>query len=261
MSYESIQLPKPSVFEGTALNSNVLIIASGHSTKSIVDKKDQLRKHFDKIIVCNYAFEFFDEIADFHIVAEKTSKTSTNYVYKKLSEGNFRTDLPRIVNWKGIEMYPERYNLIKTARSNFGGKPDIRKYAIGSNEGLLIGDVGSQSFSLGSILLCAMHFAGMIGASSIYMIGADLCFKDEYDHFYKDSVYREPPKIVKKKNAHKIIDVDLSGKTYKTTLFFKESAECISSSIATFFKGIRIVDFSDGLIVGTDKQRIAEHLK
>lgn len=261
MSYESIQLPDPSTFEGEAPNSKVLILASGHSTKKIMDRKCDLHKFFDKIIVCNYAFEYFDDIADYHLVVEKTSRTSTNDVHQRLAHGNFRLDLPRIVNWKGIGLYPEKYNLIKTARSNFNFNPNIRKYSANGTEGMLIGPTGSQGFSLGSILLCAMHFAGMIGAAEIYFIGADMCFKNEFDHFYNDSVYRKPPAKVKKGNAHKITQVEVDGKMYDTTMFFKESAELIDQMIVSLFSDIKMFDFSDGVMSAPERLDIDSFLE
>ena len=154
----------------------------------------------------------------------------------------------RIVHWKGIELYPSKYNLIKTTRANFDGKPDVRKYKSNGQEGMLTGPIGSQNFSLGSVVLSAMHFAAMLGASEIYIIGADMCFKDEFDHFYNDRVYRDRPKEFKKANAHKIVKVNCNGELCDTTEYFKESAEYIDSTISTLFKDIDVFDFSNGLI-------------
>lgn len=259
MSYESLSFNTPSVFEGTKPNSKVLIIGGGHSTKAILEHKDKLRQKFDVIIACNYSFQFFDDIIDYHIVTEKTSKTSSNTVYQSLSNGEFSTRVIRIVNWKGLELYPKKYNFVKTTRSNFNFKCDIRKYKTIEGEGLLIGPVGKQNFSLGSVLLSAMHFSTILGSNDIYTIGADMCFKNEFDHFYDDRAYRDS--IAKKGNMHKIIKVSAAGNEYETTEFFKESADYIDSVIPTLFKGINITDFSDGLLSKPTRLDINEFLK
>lgn len=253
MSYESIPLPKPDSLEGSAPGSSVLIIGSGHSTRDLLKYKDKLRSHFDKIIACNHSFTAFDDVIDFHLVTEKTSKTSNNNVYKALCDGNYRTDVTRIVNWKGLELYPKKYKKIKATRTNFAGNPDIRHYKHNGKEGMLVGPVGKQNFSLGSVMLSAMHLSSMIGAKKIHIIGADMCFKDEFDHFYNDRVYRNRPKEFKKSNAHKIVKVSLNGIEYDTTEFFKESAQYIDSLIPTVFKEIDVYDFSKGLLTKPTK--------
>lgn len=251
MSYENLNFQKPDIFENTKLNSKVLIIGGGHSTKSILNLKKQIRDKFDVIIACNYVFQFFDDIIDFHIVTEKTSKTSNNNVYQALSSKDFNTKIPRIVNWKGIELYPKKYNLIKTNRSNFNFNCNPAKYKTNDGEGLLIGPVGKQGFSLGSVMLSSIHFSSILGSKEVYLIGADMCFKDEFDHFYKDSVYRNQE--MKKKNIHNIVKVQVSGSTYETTEFFKESAEYVDKMIPTIFSGINFFDFSDGLLTAPCK--------
>lgn len=259
MSYEDLPFPKPNIFEGRSLNSKILIIGSGHSTKQILNQKELLRESFDIIIACNYSFQFFDDIIDYHIVTEKTSKSSNNNVYKSLSAGNFRKDVVRIVNWKGLDLYPSHYTLIKTTRSNFDYNCNVRKYKNNNKEGLLIGPPGKQKFSLGSVMLSAMHFSAILGAAEIYMIGADMCFKDEYDHFYNDQAYRNS--VAKIGNAHNIVQVELNGRNYDTTEFFKESAEYIDKAIELYFLGINIYDFSDGLLRKPIKITIDNFLK
>lgn len=259
MSYDELKFNTPSVFENKYPDSKVLIIGGGHSTKSILEYKKEIRKKFDIIIACNYSFQFFDDIIDFHIVTEKTSKTSSNTVYQALSSENFSEKVIRIVNWKGLELYPKKYNLIKTNRSNFGFKCNIKKYKSNDGEGLLIGPVGKQNFSLGSVLLSSMHFSTILGAKEIYTIGADMCFKNNFDHFYDDRAYRDS--IAKKNNMHKIIKVYVDNREYETTEFFKESAEYIDVVIPTLFKDIKIYDFSDGLLKMPIKLNIEEFLK
>lgn len=260
MAYKDLKLSTPEIFEGTRPNSKILIISSGHSTSGILKYKEKLKDKFDVIIACNYSFEFFDDIIDFHLVTEKTSKDARNLVYKILGSKQFRHDVPRIVNWKGLELYPQNYNYIKVVRSNFNFMPNVRKYKHNGEEGLLIGPPGKQNFSLGSVTLSAMHFSAMLGASEIYLIGADMCFKNQFDHFYNDRIYRDRPEGLKVANAHNIVQVQLHGQTYDTTEFFKESAEYIDRAIVNYFHGMKVYDFSDGLLSKPIRLKIDEFL-
>jgi hypothetical protein len=264
MAYKDVKLQTPSAFRNKFAGKNALVISSGHSTSAILDYKDKIREKFDVIIVVNYAFQYFDEIADFHIVVEKTSKsTKNNIIHKLLSEGDYRTDVPRIINWKGINLYDKRYNLYKTTRNKFNGSPNIRKYVCAGNEGLLVGPESSQGFSLGSVTLSAMHFAGIIGVKDIYLIGADFMFRDNFDHFYKDRVYRDGQINVKKSSRHKIVDVEKNSKSYKTTKYFAESAEYMSKVIDEEFvkSGVGVFDFSNGLVTSAVCLDINDFLK
>lgn len=261
MPYKDVKLPTPDIFKNKFKGKNALIISSGHSTSKILNRKDEIRKKFDVIIVVNYAFQYFDDIADFHLVVEKTSKsTKNNIIYKLLNEGDYRTDMPRIINWKGINLYDDRYNKVKTTRYNFNGAPHIRRYRFGGNEGLLSGPKSSQGFALGSVTLCAMHLATIMGVDKIHLIGADFVFKDDFDHFYKDRMYRDDQKNVKSPtNRHEIVTI---GK-YKSTKYFVESAEYMDKVIKTVFRknGVEVFDFSDGLIKNAVSLDIDDFLK
>lgn len=262
MPYNDVKFKTPDVFKDMFLEKKSLIISGGESTKNILEYKKDIREIFDVIIVVNYAFKYFDDIADFHIVAEKFGKF--NMTPHVLADGNkYRTDIPRIVNWKGIEKYSNKYNLYKTSRCNFDGKPNVREYKHKGKEGLLVGPVGTQGFALGTATLSAMHFAAILGVNEIYMVGADLIFKGESDHFYGDNYYREKQHLLKKSNRHIIVDVKHDGKIYKTAKYFKESAECINHMIKNVFNtsGIDVFDFSDGLVTEAKKLNINEFVR
>lgn len=248
MGYQELKYPKPDVFEGKHPKSKVLIIGSGPSTEDIVKYKDKLKDIFDVVMVLNYSFKFFDDYVDYHLVTEKSSKSSLNLVPVWMHKAKCNKKVPRIINWKGIERYPQDLNLHKLQRCPIGQKFNPRKYKSDGNEGLIVGPVSYQNFSVGSSMLCAMHFAMMIGASDIYLIGADMLFRDEYDHWYKDKFYREPAKGTKDINHHDIVEVECNGKTYQTTAYFKETAEFIDQVIPTLFRDAKVYDFSNGLL-------------
>jgi hypothetical protein len=94
-----------------------------------------------------------------------------------------------------------------------------------------------------------MHLAGILGAKEIFLIGADMMFKDDSDHFYKDRQYRDGQKHIKPENRNNIVNVHFRGQSYETTDYFRDSAECIDTLIEDVFsKELEVFDFSDGLI-------------
>lgn len=234
----------PEMFEGKHKGSSVLIIGTGHSTKNLVSYKDKLREKFDVIVGLNFSTKDFEEQLDYHMILEKNPIKS----YMAMKNEPYRKDLPRILNRKSLDKFPDDIMAVPSTRSNFDGNPNITKYKHGGHEGFLMGPQGHKGLSVGSVALNAMHFAAMIGSRKIYLIGADLMFKDEYDHYYPDSHYRKS--TTKLANRSPVITITHEGKEYKTTRFFQESAEYIDKMISTKFTnaGIVVYDFSHGLI-------------
>lgn len=259
--YLKLPYDTPEKYKNTYPNSRVLIISNGHSTRAILDKKKEIRDKFDCILLVNSGFKYFDDICDFHMICEKISPTSANRVYKDLNAGNYRTDVPRFFNWKGIENYDPKYNIHKLARNYFGGKPNLRTYCHNSQEGILIGPPSKRGLSLGSVTLSSMHLACILGAKEIYLIGADMMFKDDSDHFYQDRQYRDGQKHIKPENRNNIVTVQFQGKTYETTDYFRDSAKCIDDLIKNVFsKEVEVFDFSDGLIQAAKPLDVKEFL-
>lgn len=261
--YFDCKLKTPEGFTGSFPNSKVLIISGGESTAKILDCKYKVKKKFDAIICVNYSFRDFDDVSDFHIVVERQKKTDPITVPGALDEKKYRTDLPRLVNWNGSDLYNSRYNLYKTTRSNFYYKPNIRKYKYNNSEGLLYWKPKSKGWSSGTATLSAMHFATMIGANEIYIIGCDLYFKSEYDHYYKDKIYRNPEftKKVQPKHRMDIVETNIGNRKVKTTNLFRDAAETINELIPTVFESVKVYDFSDGLIIKAIPLDIDEFMK
>jgi hypothetical protein len=256
-TYISLPYDTPSVFKDKYVGKRVLIIGTGHSTKQLVKHRDKIRKKFDVVIGLNFATKDFEEQLDFHMILEKNPTQS----YESMKTQPYRRDLPRILNWKSLRLFPEDICIIKATRHSFGGKPDIKKYEHAGEEGLLIGPLGNKNLSVGSVALNALHFACIIGCDDIYMVGADLMFKDEYDHYYPDHLYRKS--TTKIKNRSPIIEVQHDGKAYKTTKFFQESAQYIDHVIDTMCRpnNIRVYDFSGGLISAAIQVDLEEFMK
>lgn len=234
----------PADFEGKHKRSSILVIGTGHSTKHLVPYKDKLRDKFDAIIGLNFSTRDFEHQLDYHMVLEKNPVK----IHSAMKKTSYRKDLPRIINKKGAEKWPKDIMAIPATRSNFDGKPNITKYQYNGTEGFLVGPPGHKGLSVGSVALNGMHFAAMLGAKKIYLVGADFLFKDEFDHYYPDSHYRKS--TTKLANRSPIINVKCEGEEYKTTRFFQESAAYIDKMIDTLFvnAGIVVYDFSHGLI-------------
>lgn len=261
--YFDCKLDTPEKFAGSIAGGKVLVISGGDSTASILKYKDKLRNKFDAIICVNYSFREFDDISDFHITVERQKATDQITVPGAITDGKYRDDIARLVNWNGSELYNPKHNLYKTTRSNFYYKPDIRKYKHNGSEGLLYWKPKSNGWSSGSATLSAMHFATILGADDVYIIGSDLYFKSEYDHYYKDKVYRDPEftKKVQPKHRVGIVDVKIGGKVVKTTNLFRDAAETINELIPTVFGSVNIFDFSEGLITVAMPLNIDEFMK
>lgn len=257
MSYDSLEYLTPEVFKNKYKDKSALIIGTGHSTKNLVQYKSILRDKFDVIIGLNFSTRDFESQLHFHMVLEKNPAL----VYNSMKQDTYRLDLPRILNWKSINKFPKDINAIKATRSNFEGDCNIREYSANSSEGFLIGPLGNKKLSIGSVSLNALHFACILGCSKVYMIGADLMFKDQYDHYYPDNHYRKSK--TKLANRSPIITIKHSGKEYKTTKFFEESSKYIDTIINTKCRplGIEVFDFSDGLISSAADINIDDFMK
>ena len=232
-----------------------------------MDINDKLKDNFDCIIAVNSAFKYFDDIIDFHIIVEKVSPTSSNKIFEELNSNVdiYSKTTPRLFNWKGIGFYDQSYNIHKLTRSNFNHAPNVREYVFNKSKGLLTGPASDSNFALGSVTLGAMHFAGILGARDIYLIGADMFFRNEYDHFYNDKMYTGAgaQSHIKEKNRVKVVDIDFNGKSYKTTDYFRDSAKCIDDMINGPFAdaGISVHDFSNGLLKSAIAEDISKYIK
>lgn len=255
MGYAELPYPTPEVLTGAHKGSSVLIIGTGPSTKELVSFKGRLKSRFGLVMGLNFATNDFEDEMDYHVVLEKNPVKTYQAM---IDSGEYRRDLPRILNWKSLDRFPGDLNIYKSTRSNFSFSPDISKYRHNGTEGLLLGPPDSKGLSVGSVMLNAIHLASIMGCAKIYMVGADLLFKDQYDHYYPDNHYRKS--TTKLKNRSPIIKVSHKGKTYQTTEFFRESAKFIDTVIETKCNpiGIEVFDFSEGLITKAKQLNLKE---
>jgi len=150
--------------------------------------------------------------------------------------------------------------------------PDIRHYRnAAGEEGILVGPRGATELGRGTVSLQAIHFASMLGAREIHLIGADLHFRGPIQHFYGQHEYGTHE--VDGKRYHKL-DVEArmnpivtathprTGATVESTLHFVESAEFIDELVRDTLPtvGVDVVDFSDGLLTAPRRGDFATYM-
>lgn len=247
MDYYSLNYPSPHDYCGKHTGESFLIIGSGPSTKKLIQYKDKIADKFDQVISINLSINDFKDQSTYFFAIEKNPAL----VYNAMNQNkNYRKDITYFVHWKCIDKFPGDIKKVKMTRIFFGDEFDIREYIKPGKEGLVIGPKDTKGISAGTASLQAIHLASIMGASSIYLIGCDLMFKEESrDHYYQDNFFYRKSKT-KESNRSPIVDVVKDGTKYKSTEFFRESAKFIDKLIEQYYnkENVEIIDFSDGLI-------------
>lgn len=240
--YKRLKYPTPESLQGK-YDGYALIIGTGSSTAKLLNYKSEIKKHFNVVIGLNFATKDFEDIMDFHIIMEKNP-----VVMAAEMSLNYRKDLIRVLNYKSIGLFPKDMNIIKARRDQFQDTFSITSYRSKYYEGLLEKRKPGRLLYYGTVMLQALHFACILGCKNIYLIGADLMFKDEFDHYYKDRFYRDP--VTAPESRSPLSNVIVNGETFQTTYVFKKSAKYIDKAIIgqCRTRGIEVYDFSDGLI-------------
>ena len=158
-------------------------------------------------------------------------------------------------------------------RHVYQSEPDIRHYRnAAGEEGILVGPRGETRLGRGTVTLQAIHFASMLGAREIHLIGADLHFRGPIQHFYGQHEYGTHE--VDGKRYHKL-DVEKrmnpvvttvhprSGEVVESTLHFVESAGFIDDVVRRVLPpvGMSVVDFSDGLLAAPRRGDFATYME
>jgi len=255
--YLNSNFSTPQILKNKYVGSDALIIGTGNSTSKLIQYKDKLKKKFGVIIGLNFSTKNFEDIMDYRLIVEKKADSFV----ADLNGRSYRKDLIHIINWKGINNYPPDIPKIKTTRSNFDFKPNIREYRWHDNEGLLIGPTDSIGLSAGSVSCQGLHLACIMGARNVYLIGADLMFSGSTDHYYGGNYYANSK--TKLANRSPFVEVEKNGVKYRSTELFRESAKFIDKVIIDYCRpaGIEVYDFSDGLILKANKPNIDIFMK
>lgn len=247
-----------SVLEGRHPGSRVLIVATGPSAKQVVPFDARLKERYDVVVALNGSIAHVTS-ADYFLAVESHAHLWDWYHHPV---GPHTT---RCVSESGLRYareagQPDTQPALLLLRHLYETPVDIRHYRnAAGEEGLLNGSRGETRLGRGTVTAQALHFAGMLGASVIHVIGADLHFHGPVQHFYGQNEYgthevdgKRYHRLDTERKLNPIVEAvhPETGEIVETTLHFRESAEFIDEVIRDVFPpaGIRIADFSHGLI-------------
>ena len=260
-----------SVLEGRHPGSRVLIVGTGPSAKRILPWDDRLHDRYDVVIALNGSvlhlrtYDYFVSVESKAHLWDWYRVHTPDHVIRCVSESG-----TRLAREDGADSDQPRLYLL---RHVYEQPVEIRHYRnAAGEEGLLVGPRGETGLGPGTVTLAAIHFAAMLGAAEIHVIGADLHFRDGTQHFYGQNEYGTHE--VDGKRYHRL-DAETklnpiayathprTGDTVETTLHFRESAEFIDRVIRDILTpiGIEVVDFSDGLISAAERRDLDEWME
>ncbi len=260
-----------SVLEGRHPGSRFLIVGTGPSAKEILRWDDRLHERYDVVVALNGAilhlktYDYFLTVESKAHLWEWYRVRTPDHVIRCVSESG-----TRLAREDDADNDQQRLYLL---RHVYKEPVDIRHYKnAAGEEGLLVGPRGETGLGPGTVTLAAIHFASMLGAESVHVIGADLHFRGGIQHFYGENEYGTHE--VEGKRYHRL-DAETrlnpivyaphprSGETVETTLHFRESADFIDTVIHERLApaGIEVVDFSDGLISAAEHRDLDDWME
>ena len=262
-----------SVLEGRHPGSRILIIATGPSAKEVLPYDGRLHERYDVVVGLNGSVTMVQEI-DYFLSVESKAHLWDWYHHP------LPPSVTRCVSESGLRLAEEEGRpdaqadrSLRLLRHVYDHEPDIRHYRnTTGEEGILVGPRGVSGLGRGTVTLQAIHFASMLGASEIHLIGADLHFRGPIQHFYGQHEYGTH--VVDGKRYHKL-DIEKrlnpvettthprSGATVESTLHFVESAGYIDDVVRRILPpvGISVVDFSDGLLAAPRRGDFATYIE
>ena len=262
-----------SALEGRHPGARVLVVATGPSAKEVLPYDARLHDRYDVVIGLNGSVDMVEHIDYFLSVESKASLWDWYHhplpdnVIRCVSESGLRFARE---NGRPDEQADRSYLLL---RHVYDQPPDIRHYRNGAGEeGILVGPRGETALGRGTVTLQSLHFASMLGASEVHLIGADLHFRGPIQHFYGQHEYGTHE--VEGKRYHRL-DVEArmnpmvttthprTGQEVESTLHFVESAEYIDAIILGPLAeaGVSVVDFSDGLLTAPRRADFATYME
>lgn len=255
------------MLEGRHPGSRILVVGTGPSAKEVLRFDDRLRDRYDVVIALNGSilhlatYDYFLTVESKAHLWEWYRLRTPDHVIRCVSESG-----TRLAREDDADNDQPRLYLLRHA---YREPVDIRHYRnAAAEEGLLVGPRGATGLGPGTVTLAAMHFASMLGADAVHVIGADLHFRSGVQHFYGENEYGTHE--VDGKRYHRL-DAETrlnpivqtthprTGETVETTLHFRESATFIDTVIRDVMTpaGVEVVDFSDGLITAADRKDLA----
>ncbi len=262
-----------SVLEGRHSGSRVLIIATGPSAKEVLPFDGRLHQRYDVVVGLNGSVTMVEEI-DYFLSVESKAHLWDWYHHP------VPPSVTRCVSESGLRLAEEEGRpdvqadgSLLLLRHVYEHEADIRHYRnAAGEEGILVGPRGVSGLGRGTVTLQAIHFASMLGAKELHLIGADLHFRGPIQHFYGQHEYGTHE--VDGKRYHKL-DIEKrlnpiettthprTGETVESTLHFVESAGYIDDVVRRILPpvGISVVDFSDGLLAAPRRGDFATYIE
>jgi hypothetical protein len=262
-----------SALEGRHPGSRILVVATGPSAKEVLPFDGQLHDRYDVVIGLNGSVTMINELDYFLSVESKAHLWDWYHhpvppsVIRCVSESGLRFAAE---DGRPDEQADRSYLLL---RHVYKRGVDIRHYRNGAGEeGILVGPRGETRLGKGTVTLQAIHFASMLGASEIHLIGADLHFRGPIQHFYGQHEYGTHEvdgkryhalDVEKRMNPMVVTTHPRSGQVVESTLHFVESASYIDDIVQRVLPGvgISVVDFSDGLLSAPQRGDFASYMK
>lgn len=262
-----------SVLEGRHPGSRILIVATGPSAKEVLPFDGRLHERYDVVVGLNGSVTMVEEI-DYFLSVESKAYLWDWYHHPLPAR------VTRCVSESGLRFAEEEGRPDAQAdrsllllRHVYEHEPDIRHYRNqAGEEGILVGPRGVSGLGRGTVSLQAIHFASMLGAREIHLIGADLHFRGPIQHFYGQHEYGTHEvdgkryhklDIEKRMNPVETTTHPRSGETVESTLHFVESAGYIDDVVRRVLPpaGISVVDFSDGLLAAPRRGDFATYIE
>ena len=257
--YYNLKYKTPNDIKNKFPNSKILVIGNGYSTGDLIKYKDKLKNYFDAVIGTNWAIRYFEKQMDVFLATEKQlgEMGLVKYINRKT---DYKKNIMHFINYRAINQFRNDIDKYKITRYPFVPETRIQDYMVGEGEGLIKGPATPHGLSAGTVMMQGIHLASIFGAKEIYLVGSELMFKhNKSDHYYKDDFYYTSGQDKK----DPVVMVKWKGQNYKSTEFFSASAKFIDKLTREDCQqvGIKIFDFSDGLLEAPTRLKMEDFFK
>jgi hypothetical protein len=241
----------PGMFCDTALGKSAILIGTGPSAQDILKYKSIIKNKFDVAIGVNFSIADFEDVLDFHLIME----SKPTKIAKWMNDNHdFSLNLKRVFNQRSIRLFDPRFSFVKAKRGYYGNNFNVRKYS--EDDGLLF--AYKDIIGGATVMLQAMHFACILGCSSMYLIGAELYFRDQ--RYYFDNQEEHNLSIHKTicRPEYNPISIEHNGESVYSIETYIGSAMCMNKFILSECvpAGIKVFDFSGGLVTEAEQINI-----
>jgi hypothetical protein len=159
--------------QGREAGKNCLIVGGGPSSRKITASppfiaEDFHRQHWDFIIAINGAFQLFNSIPPHYWLMLDYDNPRPDWF-----DAGYQMPCTKILSHTVREEYPDAIHAKVST-----DEPELRSARLG----LKMCDAETGTRLVGTSALCALHLAGILGASKVSMIGVDLAFASETEH-------------------------------------------------------------------------------